>query len=199
MVEAHSRHRIVQAHSERAQLESFTHGVTRRITLSISEHIQVQRHIWFLAKVFHDNGSAKGPSVQDSAVNAAILLASSGMSLCSSFYLLESFSFPDPAQWNSSIRVVYVVIPFFTGLAGVSAFCLHAQRSRTAFDPGDVILEAFRSTSRLLYTIIPASVLAGWVIGSAQSTMLFTLFQIVVLGVGVLLPTYLFQNGSDDW
>jgi hypothetical protein len=202
VLEAQSLHGMVHARGNRAEIDSFAHGTSRRLTMSIAEQLHVQRAIWLSAKVTSDTKSlsiAKSPNLRDSAVNTAILLVSSGTSLCSCFYLVESISPSDPIQWISSLRVVYVIVPLFTGLAGIGATFLHSRRYNAALDSGEIILGAIASTSRLLHAIFPASVIAGWAIGSTHSMMHFDTFQIVILGVAVLLPTYLFQTGSDDW
>lgn len=200
-LEANGLRRMVSVRNDRVETNAFTQGINRRITSSMAEHLQVQRDIWLSSKTLPDdasNSAVHGFKLRDSAVNTVVLLVACGVSLCSCFHLVDSVSAQDSGQWKSPLRVGYVIVPFSTGLAGASALYLHARRYATALDPGEVIRGAIASTSRLLYSIFPASILAGWATSSTHSMMLFDIFQVVLLGVAVLLPVHLVQTRRDD-
>jgi hypothetical protein len=201
-LEANSLHRMIHTHGGRAEMDSFARGTNRRITFSVAEQLQVQRVVWVSLKTTPNAGcpsTARDPDLGDAAVNTVVLLASSGITLCSCFYLIESLSPPDSMQWVSSLCALYIIVPVFLGLAGMGATYLHSHRYHTAVAGGEIVSGAIASTSRLLYAILPASAVVEWAINSGHSIMCFDMFQAVVLGMAVVLSMCFFQTGSDDW
>lgn len=136
------------------------------------------------------------------AVKTAILVVSCGVILLSSSFVVRSLPGTDLDPEPSSLRIMYLLVPFCVAVADLTASHLDARRYRKneqGLGSDDVNYSATGTTYRLLHAVLPASTVAGWVFGRAGSTMCFDLRQTVLLAVAVLMPSHLIQTGGDNW
>jgi hypothetical protein len=190
------------AHDHRDGTDPFTYGRNKRITSSLAYRIQVQREDWLGNCLLLSRGpdSVVGSRKPwDSALITAVLLLSCGASLGSCFHLVSTISPEDVTTWKSSLHVGYLIAPFCTTAAGLGAMYLHGHWCTSGLDSGQIICGVITSTSRLLYFVLPASILTAWSTSSGQNIVTINEPQIALLVAIVILPKYALQTGSDDW
>jgi hypothetical protein len=173
-----------------------------RVTSSSAYQIQMQQEKWLhghlrVAKPLEPVASSRKP--WDSGLATITLLLSCGASLGSCFHLFSSDLPDDVTSWRSPLHVGYIIAPFITTAAGIGATYLHSLWYTCAFDVGQVVAGALKSTYSFVYFVLPTSILTEWLIQAGQDGAILTSFQLAVLGIAVLLPLYTIHTGSDDW
>jgi hypothetical protein len=193
--------KLLYGRDDGAEIYRFVHGITGYITSSVAQHLHVQRDIWLSSNAsLGGNGSDESDlKLSDSAANTVVLLASCVVSLCSSYYLLDSIPQKGLKGWLLPHRIGYLVIPLFLGLGKIGATCLYAHRYKQAIKNDKIIGEAIASCTRIVIFVLPACVLVAWIGRIPYSPLLFTTLQAGFLSVAVLLPVNLIQTRNDDW
>ncbi|KAF1952097.1 hypothetical protein CC80DRAFT_552849 [Byssothecium circinans] len=194
--------RMASARTFGDSTESAAYPLNKRTIPSVAYRIQDQRKTWLWERLSLSDASDQVVDSRkpwDSALTAVILLLSCSATLGSCFYLVTSISPSDVTSWKSPLHVGYLIAPCFTTVAGVSTTYLHGRGCTSTLDPAQIVYGAVISAPRLLYLGLPIAVVLSWTSGSGQEVVLLTSFQIVLVGVVVLLPIYIMQTGCDDW
>ncbi|OAL42531.1 hypothetical protein IQ07DRAFT_650889 [Pyrenochaeta sp. DS3sAY3a] len=193
---------MVYPHDTKDDTKPLNLGMSRRITSAMAHRLQVQREEWLCERLLLPNASdsvGNNRKLWDSALTTVVLLLSCGASLGSCFYLVNAISPTNVTSWKSPLHVGYLVAPFSTTSAGLSAMYLHGRWCASGLDSGQVVCGAMTTTFRLLCFVVPASILFAWITSSEVDNMFLNNFQIAILGIAVLLPIYAIQTAGDDW
>lgn len=181
------------------RLVSTEHRASLRVAPSMVNRVQTGRENWLWEQLILSDSTTDCRKPWDSASTTVMLLLTCGASLASCFQLVSSISPDSTINWISPEHVGYLVAPFATSLAGLSAMCLHRRGHSTTLDSGQLVGGAIISTSRLLCLIPPASMLAEWTASLGHSSVFYSPFQIAVLSITILLPVSFLRTGGDDW
>lgn len=132
-------------------------------------------------------------------VMTVLLLASSGMILLSTVYLVGDMPSPGSASWMNSTRVQYVLLPVCMAPATLVARFLQAKSNHAVFGSAEVIWGAAATNHRLLFIAFPALIFSEWVVSSVVTAAVLDWFQFATVSAALLVSVYRVQTGRDDW
>lgn len=132
-------------------------------------------------------------------MTTVLLLVSSGMILVLSVFLVGDTMSAKSGSWMISTRTNYLLFPACVALASLVARRLQAKSCAAHFSSAEVLWGVAATNHRLLFTGIPALILAEWIVSSAATAAVLDPFQLTTLGAALMLSVYRMQTGRDDW